>query len=163
MPFARRPDHWAPASLPSRPRVLIEHSDLGVAFAAERVLDRDGYDVAVCGGPLHLRRERCPLVDGTGCALVEQADVIVQGLNLSRDVHCEVTRAVREHRPELPVVIEATADDASRHAPLLEGCTTVPFPMTRAGLEDAVRGALRKRTLRSTPPTPPAGRERGRR
>lgn len=157
MPIRRTPPRWPASSSPSRPRVLVEHDDLGVAAAAERILERDGYDVAVCGGPSHLRRGRCPLVEGHGCALVEDADVVVQCLNLGWGPHREVTRAVRRHRPGLPVVIEATPGDVADRAPLLEGATTLGVPMTRAALEGAVRRALSEAPSPPTPPTPPPG------
>jgi hypothetical protein len=126
-----------------RPRVLIENSDYGTAYAAERILERRGYEVSVCGGPDHLRGRRCPLVAEGRCELVDDADVVVHGLDPDRPDHRAVLAALREERPSVPIVAEMTAAAAERHADLLEGCTVVSFPVTTEPLRAAVRTAIR--------------------
>jgi hypothetical protein len=141
MASLRRPGQWE-QSATQRPRVLIEHADYGVAFAAERILERKGYDLAVCGGPDHLRGARCSLVSQGRCELADKADVVVHGLNPDHAEYREVLCALRAHRPELPVVVEVKARVAQRHTGLLDDCTTLEFPMRSSTLEEAVWAAV---------------------
>jgi DNA-binding NarL/FixJ family response regulator len=98
--------------------------------------------VAVCGGPEHLRGRACPLVATGECALVDQADVVVNGLGLERRDDRAVLEAIRRTRPERRVVVEATDRVADRHRELLEGCDVVAFPMRTDALVRAVEHAL---------------------
>jgi hypothetical protein len=125
-----------------RPRVLVEHADYAFAFAAENILERNGYDVDVCRGPDHIPGGRCPFVRNARCDLVDRADVVFHGLNPDRAKDRAVLGALQGERPELPVVVELTPASARRDATVLEGCITVPFRMTSAEFEDALRAAL---------------------
>jgi len=122
--------------------VLVENPDVGVGFVLERFLEREGCEVAVCGGPDGLRRHRCPLVFDEDCALAAGADVIVHGLNPDRPEHAEVLRALRSKHPTTPVVVEVPRPSIERHAGLLADCIVVPFPATRDSLRGAVDRAL---------------------
>jgi hypothetical protein len=123
---------------------VVENADFGVGYAVERVLEEAGYEVAVCGGPDHLNRRACPLVFSESCDLVSGADLVVHSLNPDRPEHAEVLRALRAKHPETPVVVEVPGPTAARHEGLLDGCTVVPYPVTRESLIDAVAGALAK-------------------
>jgi hypothetical protein len=59
----------------TRPRALVEAASLLPSVAGE--LLRQGYDVLACPGPPAGREERCPLVRGESCALVDGADMVV--------------------------------------------------------------------------------------
>jgi DNA-binding NtrC family response regulator len=131
-----------PERMDWRARVLVENADAGVGFAMQRLLKDAAFAVECCGGPDHLRKHRCPLVEGGRCALVEGADVIVHSLNPDRADQAAVLRAIRELHPQTPVVVEVPRPAMEAHAALLEGCTIVPMPATRATITDAVRRAL---------------------
>jgi len=124
------------------PRVLVENPDLGTGFAIEQVLDRAGYDVAVCGGPDALRGHRCPLIAEGRCGLAEGADVIVHSLNPDRLEHLTVLRGLRARHPHTPLVVEVPTPAVKRHPGVLTGCTILPLPATRESLLRAVRSSL---------------------
>lgn len=126
----------------TRPRVLVENPDVGVGFAVERFLEREGCEVAVCQGPDGLRRHRCPVIFDEDCTLAAGADVILHGLNPDRPEHAEVLRALRAKHPATPLVVEVPTPSAERHTGLLAGCVVVPFPATRESIRAAVERAL---------------------
>ena len=127
-----------PERVDERPRILIESQDAGAGCAMERVLESEGFEVAICGGPDALRG-RCPLIASGRCALAADADIIVHGLNPDRLEHAVVLHALRSHHPETPRIVEVPGPAAKRHAELLEGSTVLSMPTTRATLLRAVR------------------------
>ena len=127
-----------PERVDERPRILIEHQDLGMGCAMQRVLESEGFEVAICGGPDNLRG-RCPLVASGRCALAADADIIVHGLNPDRLEHAVVLHALRSHHPATPRIVEVPGPAAARHTELLEGSTVLPMPTTRAAFLRAVR------------------------
>ncbi|GMU79725.1 MAG: hypothetical protein AMXMBFR46_25150 [Acidimicrobiia bacterium] len=156
MPYARSPGTWASPSAGDdlldgrprdrRPKVLLEYADYGVAFAAERILERHGYAVAVCGGPDHLRGRQCPLVASGTCPLVEGADVVLNGLDLTRRENRAVLAAVRGASGERRVIVEVSEPVSARHRELLEGTEIVLFPMRAHDLVEAVEHSLERRS-----------------
>lgn len=134
------PDAWS-RSGGTAAKVLIEYEDYGVAFAAERLLDRHGYSVAVCGGPKHLRGRRCPLVTSGECPLVDRADVVVHGLDPACGANRAVLETIRRTRPERRVVVEAAESARVDYRQLLDGCEVVSFPMHSNALVKAVERA----------------------
>ena len=125
-----------------RTRILIDNRDDGVQAAVTSFMETKGYDVSVCGGPEMLPRQRCPLVHDGFCPTAEQADVIVTSLPLDDPRNAEVLRSYRTTYPDTPIVVEIPKPQIDEHADLLEGCVVVPFPYTRATLEQAVEDAL---------------------
>jgi CheY-like chemotaxis protein len=107
----RHDEREPPAAWPERAgraRVLIEDSDGGTSAAARQILQKAGYDVAVCCGPEYLSDRRCPLVaDGT-CAAAAGADVILCSLRLGMPENAAVVRALRAQHPSTPIVISVT-------------------------------------------------------
>jgi hypothetical protein len=116
-------------ALADRPHAVIEHADGAWQAAAARALERAGYDVACCGGPSQLPRGRCPLIEGRGCALIEGADVIVNGLGLHDPANRTLIEALRSTHPAVPLVVEAPRSDLASFADELDGSHTVPFPV----------------------------------
>jgi hypothetical protein len=112
-----------------RRRVVIEHDDGAWQSAAARALERAGFDVACCGGPRQLPRGRCPLVEGTGCPLIDQADVVVNGLGLRDPANRALLEALEATHPEIPLVVEAPRSALAAFADELDRCHTVPFPV----------------------------------
>jgi len=132
-----------PERVGDRPRILVENHDLGTGHAVGRVLESEGFEVAICGGPDAFRRHRCPLVATGKCALAAGADVIVHGLNPDRSEHAAVLQSLRTLHPDTPRVVEIPGPTRERHTELLEGSTVVPMPVTRAALVTAVHSRLR--------------------
>jgi hypothetical protein len=124
-----------------RPRVLIEYPDFGVGHCMASILQRNGFATAVCGGPDHLNRRRCPLVHSGRCEAAEDADVIVHGLNPDRPEHEAVLQALRSRCSNVPTIVEVPGPSVERHRTLLSGCTLMGFPATGETLLDAVRNA----------------------
>jgi hypothetical protein len=125
--------------------VLVESSDAAEQWALEKALAGAGYEVAVCDGPSWYGGP-CPLVRRGECALAAGADVVVNRFCLAEPDNQDVVGALRDHRPETPVIIEARPQERERHADLLADCRVVPGPLTTAGLLGSVRDALTGRT-----------------
>jgi len=120
------------------PKVLLECEDASIQDGAERALRDSGYTVAVCNGPATRNSGRCPLVTDGRCRLVEEADVVVHALDASRDEHCEVLSAMRQHQPDMPIVVEVSTASDTRDSALLATTHHVRYPMTRETLLAAV-------------------------
>lgn len=61
-------------------KVLVETTDEALASSDFRRYRDAGLDVTVCSAPVG--DERCPLVEGDGCAPAGQADVVLFGLGV---------------------------------------------------------------------------------
>ena len=138
---ALEPSAWA-ESTGSRLRVLVEHHDPTIGLAIGNLLTAEGYDVSNCAGPDDRGRRRCSLTAGEGCALGSEADVIVFGLNISDEADRAILREWREGHPGIPVVVEIPTSRIPFYRDELEGCVTVPQPMTREALLVALTHAL---------------------
>ena len=126
------------------PRVLLEVDDGAEAFARLRVLERAGYHVSWCPGPDGHPTRRCPLVTEGSCPLADDADVVVTALRLHHDSTREVLGALARAKPELPVVVEATAPSAKRWAAAVGDRPVVYAPTSSTELVAAVGEALRE-------------------
>ena len=67
-----------------RKRALVENPNRGELWAYAEVLRDAGYDVAPCTGEHPDGGERCPLVEGGRCELVEGADIVVSTCSMHR-------------------------------------------------------------------------------
>lgn len=111
-------------------RVVVEHGDHTTGLAQMAALEQAGHTATFCGGPAELPGGMCPAVDGTGCSLLMDADVVVHHLDLDEPRNREVLTRLRASYPDLGIVIEASEDSARRHADALKGTTHVtPFDM----------------------------------
>jgi DNA-binding response OmpR family regulator len=124
-----------------RPRVLIENTDSGIAFATEKLLLDRGYDVSTCTGPGE-RTGKCPLVADGECASVNEADVILFSLRLSQESGLAVLRGLRAAVPETPIVVELPQPQVAAHAADLAGCHILPLPYTRKSICATIDAAL---------------------
>lgn len=129
---AHAPDHTT--------RVVIENADPAAAHAQAAALTAAGYVTTVCAGPASLPGGVCPAVDGTGCALLDDADVVVHDLDLNVPANRDVLTRLRHGYPDLAVVLEVSEDDARGHASLLHGCHVIP-PLDMDNLVHAVGAA----------------------
>jgi hypothetical protein len=100
-----------------------------------------GGEVLFCGGPSSAHDGECPLVAGERCGLVDEADVVVHHLDLSRSENRDVLAALRREYPLRPVVALVWRADTEHHADLLEACEVVEFPWTVPKLRVALSAA----------------------
>ncbi len=83
------------------------------------LLERMGHPVTVCSGPAS--KTLCPLLRGEGCSKFESARGIVFQLDVDRPQHRAILRRYRElARPDLPMRVVVTPEQAARHAAALE-------------------------------------------
>lgn len=98
-----RPEPWRW----NRPRVLVEHGDESAGLAIASALRHAGYAVAVCAGPHE--QGQCPLTGTEGCAVAQEADVVVSCLDFERPEGQEVLDALRARCPDVPLVLPSPA------------------------------------------------------
>jgi hypothetical protein len=91
----------------------------------EQPVDRDflvrlGHPVEVCHGPGG--EQRCPLVEGKGCPLAENAHGIVFELDLERPDNRAILEAYkRELRQDMPIRVAVRPGQEREFASLLQG------------------------------------------
>jgi hypothetical protein len=134
------PHKWSAAS--EGQRVVVENEDASWQWAATRILETAGYEVACCGGPKHLPHQRCPLVAGDRCPLIEGADLVVNGLGISDPANHAVLSALRTDHGRIPVIAEIPTPQVARLHAEIPGCRTVPRPVGPGDLVAAVDDAL---------------------
>jgi hypothetical protein len=99
--------------------VLLDVSPGDAGEFDRATLERMGHPVLVCHGPSP--DELCPLLGGHGCPKFEQAHGIVFKLDLDRDQHRAIVRRYRQlARPDVPIRVLVSPDDAERYAGLLQ-------------------------------------------
>lgn len=82
------------------------------------MLERMGHPVRLCHGPEG--DSVCPLLDGRGCPLFEEAHGIVFKLDLSVDQHRAILERYRQlGRPDMPIRVLVSGSDAERDGALL--------------------------------------------
>lgn len=118
--FRIRPRRLVPPSIPwraersDRPRVLLECPAEESPGIVASVLERAGFDVVVCEGPVAGRR--CPLAAGEGCATVHAVDVVVNMLGTSTPQQAEVLPAL-DHAGARPPAVVAMLEDPAGAGP----------------------------------------------
>lgn len=86
--------------------MLVEHHDPAVRALLQHQLAEHGYRVATCAGPLaEGPPARCPLLEGDDCAVVDEADAIVNGLDLTHPANRRLVTALADADPDRPVVV----------------------------------------------------------
>ncbi|MDW3220434.1 MAG: hypothetical protein R8F63_17635 [Acidimicrobiales bacterium] len=123
------------------PRVLVEHHDPNVGLAVGDLLASEGYEVATCGGPAD--RRPCPLSRGDRCGRTAEADVVLFGLEVEDELDRDVLARLKTAMPDTPIVVEIPTARVPLYAAELDGCVTVPRPMTRDALLEAIERSLR--------------------
>ncbi len=135
----KRPSAW-PQRSDDRVRVLLEYPAHSTPSAMAKALDDAGYETLICEGT-----DRCPIVAGGDCALVDGADVVVSGFGVTTSNDRELPAAIRSRHPELPLVVECTEPTSERY-PDLVGPS---IHLRNTGLE-VVRHRRRERCSRRT-------------
>ena len=134
------PHPWSAAS--EGRRVVVEHEDAMWQWAATRILETAGYEVACCGGPHHLPHDQCPLASDDRCALVDGADLVVNGLGIRDPANRAVLTALRTRRGQIPVIVEIPTPQMAELHVAIAGCRTVPLPVCPRDLVAAVDEVL---------------------
>jgi hypothetical protein len=88
-------------------RVLVVNHDIDLADNEVDSLRRRGYEVRECLGPIGAQ---CPILAGRPCGRVEWAEVMVYAAWATGepDGAVELIGGLREHHPEVPIVVTAT-------------------------------------------------------
>jgi DNA-binding NtrC family response regulator len=88
-------------------RVLVVNHDIDLADNEVDSLRRRGYDVRLCMGPIGAH---CPILAGRPCDLVAWAEVMVYDAWATGepDGAVELIGGLREHHPEVPIVVTAS-------------------------------------------------------
>jgi hypothetical protein len=83
------------------------------------LLERFGHPVIVCHGPAP--GTGCPLLKGDGCQKFDDAHGIAFQLDLDRSQHRAILERYRDlARPEVPIRVQVTPEQAERYADFLE-------------------------------------------
>lgn len=152
-----RPIHLEEWPEPSgKPRVLIENPERADLWAHADLLRKEGYDVAMCGGPTAEpervswfqrfgrgdpeppERTLCPLIAEGHCPLVEGADVVVSTTQLTDSREILATLSARQS-PAL--VVEGTSSDLERDRDVIGDAVELKLPVLPRQLVDAVERA----------------------
>ncbi len=120
-------------------RVLIENPDGADLWAHADVLRKEGYEVAMCGGPdAELEHTACPLLAEGQCPLVDGADVVVSTTQLadSREILASLSA-----RKSPALVVEGTSSDLERDRDVTGDAVELTLPVLPRQLVDAVERA----------------------
>lgn len=97
-------------------------------------LEQLGHRVMVCSGPGE--GEICPILTGEGCELAENAAGVVFELDLDRPQHRAIlTRYKQAVRPDAPIRVVVTPEQADRHVDLLRGLSVMTHPPVAGDLD----------------------------
>lgn len=97
-------------------------------------LEHLGHRVMVCPGPR--AGTVCPILTGEGCELAENASGIVFELDLDTPQHRAILKRYKTSlRPDLPISVVVTHDQASRYADLLAGLSVMTHPPVAGDLD----------------------------
>jgi len=121
---------WPPNA--EHPRVLVEGRR---EWHAHDAAARRGLSVLVCPGPSEV--DRCPVLAGGTCPLVEEADAIVVGVSPDDQQARQLIRRHRERQPGLPVLAEARPNVA-----VVDGITRIDPIADEGAVVDLVVEAL---------------------
>jgi len=88
-------------------RVLVVNHDIDLADLEVDSLRRRGYEVLECQGPIGAK---CPILAGRQCDLAAWADVMVYDAWATGepDGAVELIGGLRQHHPDIPVVVTAS-------------------------------------------------------
>ncbi|MBF0863798.1 MAG: response regulator [Gluconobacter potus] len=105
-------------------KALLVEDDAAIALVVETVLQREGWTVR-------------HVTDGTSALEEEAPDLLVTDLNLPGARNgLEIAHLLREHRPQMAVVLMSGDYEESDMAP--QGMAVLPKPFRRAGLLAAI-------------------------
>jgi hypothetical protein len=98
--------------------ILLDVSSVDAGEFDRDLFERLGHPVIVCHGP---GRHGCPLLGHEGCSKFDKAHGIAFRLDLDRKDHRAILQRYRQlARPELPIRVRVSADQARRYADELQ-------------------------------------------
>lgn len=113
--------------------ILLDVTSGGGQFDRS-LLERFGHPVRVCHGPDH--GKLCPLLADKGCEAFEHAHGVIFELDLDRPQHRAIVRRYRElARPDVPIRVIVTTDQAERFADELRDVEVLTHSPTAADLD----------------------------
>jgi hypothetical protein len=130
---------WYSGGFADRPRVLVESDSPALAISDFSKFQEAGFDVAFCSGP-GCTPEACPLMRDEECDVLASADAVLHGL----DRGFGLAAAIRQRRPDIPVLVEVRRGPAGELPEVPEGCVPLPSPCSVKGQVDALRRELTK-------------------
>ena len=122
------------------PTVLVEDPDGALAISDFSAFEQAGLGVMLCSGPAPGMAFDCPVVAGGRCPMADDADVVLFAMSGRSDRRL-VLEALRQSRPDLPILVEVARKHAGEDHDLPPGCTPLPMPSTVAAQIEAVRRA----------------------
>ena len=138
---------WDDASANGEPddriRVVLECPPEKSGGIIAHVIEQAGYAVRTCEGPT--ARHGCELIEDGSCALISEADVVVNMLGPRRD-GAPVVEAVRSRRRPPAVVMEAYERDLEQVDLDPTGLTLLDSPVRTEALFAAIEKALGDRS-----------------
>lgn len=130
---------WPPSA--PGPRVLVEAT--AGRWRAEAELRESGATVIACPGPREMAvRDRCPVLRGEPCPLVDTADAVVFALRGVSDEEAQILDAHVRMHPGVPVIVDLPAS-STLTAPA--GTRTVRPGSTPGDAASEVRAAMAPR------------------
>ena len=126
-------------------RLLVETDDPALAMCDFTTFVDAGFDVAVCRGPGG--GQRCPVLEGDRCDLVEESDVV---LNAFKDavIQRAVVESVHDTSPQMPMVVTVSP---GMDVELPQGCVPLSRVVSVSGQTQLLRKtALTRRAATSS-------------
>ncbi len=123
-------------------RVLLEHPSSLMLLEHAEALTAAGFEVLSCLGPGGPTGRACPLVTGDRCDMVDQADVIINGLGPDHLAIYLIER-VEGHR----VCLLMDDENAGQLGNILEGVDVHPVMISGEELAQCLRDALAERPV----------------
>ena len=123
-----------------KPRVLVEDPSELATISDHSLFRQAGFDVAVCSGPDPTAA--CPLVGKGTCALADNADVVLFGLDLDDPAARDVLHAHLRRHAERPVVVALRRDTDVGPLDDAAACTVLPTSTSVGGQVRALRRAM---------------------
>jgi hypothetical protein len=132
---------WYVGRSSNRPRVLVESDNPALAISDFSMFQEAGLDVGFCSGPGGAPRA-CPLLRGEQCAMLAGADAVLHKL----DQPLDIAAAIRQQRPEIPVLVEVRRGADGSLPAVPAGCVPLPHPCSVKGQVDALRRHISSRS-----------------
>jgi hypothetical protein len=124
----------------SRPRVLVEGS--GLRWHGTAPLDRAGFEVLTCSGPVPGHHGGCPLEQGRPCPLAEGADAIVVAVPPAQDRRERLLAAHPDLHPRAALLVERSGEGGRTPDPPAPGSCPADDGSLAARLLAALPGLL---------------------
>lgn len=120
-------------------KILLAYPRHATPSVPAGILEAAGYCVSVCESE---DDERCPLVTEGYCAAVDDADLVINALGITRDRTQRILSEIDGRHPDTAVLVFANAGDRDSLELLSDRHTVAPPPRSRQELLDDVEMVL---------------------